>query len=480
MAEKKEKKISESIKLKQPKGLYRKFLIIFNFSIILSTIILLAGLIITGYQIYGEEFIVRQIGIMESILKFLPVLIVFAIALIAISTFNVFWFRKQVVNPLSMMEQAIEAIKAGNFEKRIRLKTGDEFEKIAETFNQMMDRLSTLIQTEEEKKEIQANIIKFLQIMTSASEGDLSKRAEVTPDVFGSMADAFNLMADGLSELVREVKNSADDIGQKSAVVNEIIQKLQKGVEIEKQEMEKVISLIEEASNIATQTSEKTKIATDVSKEALDAITKGNEIVTETINSMQLIRTAVQGINRRMKLLGEKLMEISTISTLISDIANRTNLLALNASIEAARAGESGRGFVVIAEEIRTLSEKTAKSSHSIADIIAGIQEEATAVTRNLEEETNYVEIGTNMVSKTTDIFETIDSIIKKIGQIIIEINESAIKQKEITDYEVGSIRDVKSVIEITTRITDELTNISKSLEETSKILIESSERFKV
>lgn len=480
MPEKREKKIAESIKLKQPKGLYRKFLIIFNFSIILSTIILLAGLIITGYQIYGEEFIVRQIGIMESILKFLPVLIVFAIALIAISTFNVFWFRKQVVNPLSMMEQAIEAIKAGNFEKRIRLKTGDEFEKIAETFNQMMDRLSTLIQTEEEKKEIQANIIKFLQIMTSASEGDLSKRAEVTPDVFGSMADAFNLMADGLSELVKEVKNSADDIGQKSAVVNEIIQKLQKGVEIEKQEMEKVISLIEEASNIATQTSEKTKIATDVSKEALDAITKGNEIVTETINSMQLIRTAVQGINRRMKLLGEKLMEISTISTLISDIANRTNLLALNASIEAARAGESGRGFVVIAEEIRTLSEKTAKSSHSIADIIAGIQEEATAVTRNLEEETNYVEIGTNMVSKTTDIFETIDSIIKKIGQIIIEINESAIKQKEITDYEVGSIRDVKSVIEITTRITDELTNISKSLEETSKILIESSERFKV
>lgn len=480
MTEKKQKKTAEIIKRKQPTGLYRKFLVIFNFSILISTIILLAGLIITGYQIYGEEFIVKQIGLMASLIKFMPVLIIFAIALIAISTANVFWFRKQVINPLSVMEEAIEAIRAGNFEKRIKLKTGDEFEKIADAFNQMMDRLSTVIQTEEEKREMQTNVIKFLQIMTAASEGDLTKRAEVTPDVFGSMADAFNLMADGLSELVKEVKNSAEDIGEKSIVLNDIIQKLQKGAEIERQEIEKVAYLIEEAASLATQTSDKTNFATDVSREALEAILKGNEIVTETINSMQLIRTAVQGINRRMKLLGEKIMEIGTISTLISEIANRTNLLALNASIEAARAGEGGKGFVVIAEEIRTLSEKTAKSSQNIADIITGIQEEATAVTRNLEEETSYVEAGTNMVAQTTEIFEKIESIIKKIGQIIIEINESALKQKEITDTEVNSIHGVKTVIENTAKITDELTKLSQSLAETSKELVVSSERFKV
>lgn len=467
-------------KLKKPTGLYRRFLIVFNLSVIVTTIILLAGLIITGYDIYGEEFIMKKMGIVNTVLKFAPVIGVFALVLVGVSTVNVFWFKKQVVAPLSVIEEAIEAVRKGNFEKRIKLTTGDEFEKIADAFNQLMDKLPSVIQTEEEKKEMQNNVIKFLQIMTQASEGDLSQRAEVTPDIFGSLADAFNLMADGLSELVKEVKNSAEDIGQKSSILNEIIQKLQTGAEIQKQEIEKIVSLIEEASDIAYQTKEKTAVATDVSKEAMDAIVKGHEIVTETINSMQLIRVSVQVINRRMKLLSEKLMEIGTISTLISDIANRTNLLALNASIEAARAGEEGKGFVVIAEEIRTLSEKTAKSSKNIADIITAIQEEATAVTKNLEEETNYVEIGTNMVSQTTSIFEKIDSIIKNIGQVIKEINESTLKQKEITDNEVNSAQRVKEVTENTYAIVNELTKLSNSLADTSKELIEVTGKFKV
>ncbi len=196
-------------------------------------------------------------GILNTFLKFSPILGIFALALIAISTANVFWFRKQIIVPLSLIEEAVEAIRKGNFEKRIKLSTGDEFEKIADAFNQMMDKLSTLIQTEEERKEMQKNIIKFLQIMTQASEGDLTQKAEVTPDIFGSLADAFNLMIDGLSELVREVKIRAEDVGQHSNILNEIIQKLQSGAEIQKQEIEKIVSLIENASEIALRTKEK-------------------------------------------------------------------------------------------------------------------------------------------------------------------------------------------------------------------------------
>ncbi len=461
-------------------SLYRKFLIIFNATILASTLILLAGLIITGYNIYGEEFITKRMGIVNTIIKFAPTLIIFAIALIGLSTANVFWFRKQVISPISTIEEAIDAIKHGNFDRRIELKTGDEFQKIAEAFNQMMDKLSNLIQTEEEKKEMQNNIIKFLQIMTSASEGDLTKRAEVTPDVFGSLADAFNLMTDGLSQLVIEVQSSAGEVGEKTIIINEIINKLKEGATIQKKEIEKIASMIAESSEIATSTSDKTMVATDVSEEALNAINKGNEIITETMSSIQLIRAAVQVINRRMKLLSEKLMEIGTISTIISEIANRTNLLALNASLEAARAGEEGKGFIVIAEEIRSLSDKTAKSSKNIAEILTSIQEEASLVTKHLEEETNYVEVGTKMVSETTSIFEQIDAVIKKIGDIIVEINEFAKKQKEITFDEVGSINEVKEVTDNVTKITDELTNVSQSLSKTSNELVEITGRFKV
>jgi methyl-accepting chemotaxis protein len=461
-------------------SLYRKFLIVFNTSIFLSTTILLAGLILTGYNIYGEEFITKRIGIVETLIKFAPAIVIFALALIAISTANVLWFRKQIIYPITVIEDAIEAIRQGNFDKRINLKTGDEFQKIAEAFNQMMDKLSTLIQTEEEKREMQNNIIKFLQVMTSASEGDLTKRAEVTPDVFGSLADAFNLMADGLSQLVNEVQNSANNVGEKTVTINEIITKLKTGAQIQKNEIEKIASMIAESSEIVSSTTEKTMVATDVSKEALEAINKGNEIITETMSSIQLIRAAVQVINRRMKLLSEKLMEIGTISSIISEIANRTNLLALNASLEAARAGEEGKGFIVIAEEIRGLADRTAKSSKNISEILTSIQEEASLVTKHLEEETNYVEIGTKMVTETTSIFEKIDSIISKIGDIILDINEFAKKQKNITFDEVSSIDEVKKVTENITTITEELTTLSQSLSKTSKELIEVTERFKV
>jgi len=461
-------------------SLYRKFLIVFNTSIFLSITILLAGLILTGYNIYGEEFITKRIGIVETLIKFAPAIVIFALALIAISTANVLWFRKQIIYPITVIEDAIEAIRQGNFDKRINLKTGDEFQKIAEAFNQMMDKLSTLIQTEEEKREMQNNIIKFLQVMTSASEGDLTKRAEVTPDVFGSLADAFNLMADGLSQLVNEVQNSANNVGEKTVTINEIITKLKTGAQIQKNEIEKIASMISESSEIVSSTTEKTMVATDVSKEALEAINKGNEIITETMSSIQLIRAAVQVINRRMKLLSEKLMEIGTISSIISEIANRTNLLALNASLEAARAGEEGKGFIVIAEEIRGLADRTAKSSKNISEILTSIQEEASLVTKHLEEETNYVEIGTKMVTETTSIFEKIDSIISKIGDIILDINEFAKTQKNITFDEVSSIDEVKKVTENITTITEELTTLSQSLSKTSKELIEVTERFKV
>ena len=461
-------------------SLYRKFLIVFNVSNALSTIILLAGLILTGYNIYGEEFITKRIGIMTTLIKFAPAIVIFALALIAISTVNVFWFRKQIIYPIKVIEESIDAIRQGNFDKRINLKTKDEFQKIAEAFNQMMDKLSTLIQTEEEKKEMQNNIIKFLQVMTSASEGDLTKRAEVTPDVFGSLADAFNLMADGLSQLVNEVQNSANDVGEKTVIINEIITKLKTGAQIQKNEIEKIASMIAESSEIASSTTDKTMVATDVSKEALEAINKGNEIITETMSSIQLIRAAVQVINRRMKLLSEKLMEIGTISAIISEIANRTNLLALNASLEAARAGEEGKGFIVIAEEIRGLADRTAKSSKNISEILSSIQEEASLVTKHLEEETTYVEVGTKMVTETTSIFEKIDSIIRKIGEIILDINEFAKKQKDITLNEVNSIDEVKKVTENIKTITEELTILSQSLSKTSNELVEITGRFKV
>lgn len=458
---------------KKGKALYRKFLAVFSLSVILF-IIIIAGNIATVYTIYGEE------KIMNSLIIFTPALGFFAIALVGISTANILWFKKQIIFPLSVIENAIETIRRENYEKKIRLKTGDEFQKIADAFNLLTDKLNILIQTEEEKKEMQNNIIKFLQLMTSVSGGDLTTRAEDTPDVFGSLAGAFNLLTDKIRELVSEVKNSAGEIEQKSHITGEMIQRLQNGAEIQKEEIEKISSLAGEISEIAAQTNEKISTAVDISKKSMDAILRGNEVVTETVKIMELIKTAVQNINSRMKILSEKLREIETISGIINEVANRLDLLALNASLEAARAGEEGRGFVVIAEEIKTLSEKTVRASKNIDNIITSIHEEAKAVTKHLEEGTNYLETATETVSQTVSAFDSIDSTGKRTEQIIEEINETFQKLKEIIPAKAVSAQTLKSHCEDLSRIANEILDISRLFSDTSKKLMDATEGFKI
>ncbi|MCS7163734.1 MAG: methyl-accepting chemotaxis protein [Thermodesulfovibrio sp.] len=472
------------VKQKKTSVIYRKFLVKFILYTIFLAFVIFAGFFITGYEFFSEDLIRKKMDLVDYLKRLSPFIVVFATSLIGFSIINILWFRRQILSPLSLIEDAIENIRKGNYEKRVRLKTGDEFQKIADTLNQMMDRVSLLMQAEEEKKEMQSNIMKFLQVMTQASEGNFTQRAEITPDVFGSLSDAFNLIADSLSEFVKEVKKSAEDLTNKSETLNDIIQKIQDKTKIKDDETESITSLIEEATEIISKLKDKTKATTDFSKEAFNALNNGNEIIRETVNSMQLVREVVQEISERMKILSEKINDIGTISTLLSDIANRTSLLALNASIEAARAGSEGRGFVVIAEEIKNFSEKTAKSSKNIAEIIKLIQEEVSFIISSVEEEINYAEKGMNTVNQTKVVFEVVESMIKNIEKIAEETNELVLKQKEITDAQLNSVQKFKEIKENLkenlNEINDELTKVSQSLEESSKELIMLTEKFRV
>ncbi|MGO9377664.1 MAG: methyl-accepting chemotaxis protein [Dissulfurispiraceae bacterium] len=407
------------------------------------------------------------------------VLIFLVIALALVSLINFLWYRKSVVQPLAAIESAMNNVKKGNYNARIKIESRDEFYDIAETFNETMDKLGVLIQTEDEKKTMQNDIIRFLNILSAASEGDLSQQAEVTPDVFGSLADAFNLMVEGLSNLIKEVQKSAGDANSRSHVLAEIIAKLEAGAEMQKMEVKMASEAVTTSANSALQIAEKTKVARQISDDAFMAINRGSKIIADSINGMQLIRVTVQAINKRMKLLSEKLMEIGIISQLISEIANRTNLLALNASIEAARAGEQGKGFVIISDEIRGLAERSSKSTKQIGDIIGAIQSEASTVTKHLEEQTNYVEMETNMASDTGTIFGQIETIIKNIGSITSEIDSATTEQTGITTKVALSMEEVQRISQDVLNVVRDLNELSTALSDSSNFLITSTERFK-
>jgi twitching motility protein PilJ len=399
---------------------------------------------------------------------------------IAALLFNMVWFRGRIMKPLRVIDTAFTDIREGKYDVRIHLNRSDEFGDLGDTINTTMDKLTTLIQTDEERRQMQENIVKFLDILSSASEGDFTNRAEVTPDIFGSLGDAYNLMLEGLSELIDKVRNSADGVNSESMRMLNVLKALEGGAGNQMMRVENSTQSVNEAANSAIAITDKTLKAQEISRNALTAISNGSKAVESSIEGMQLIRLTIQAINKRMKYLSERLMEIITISHLINEIANRTNILAINASIEAARAGEQGKGFVIISDEIRNLAEKASKSTKQIADIINAVQTESAVVTKHLEEETKYVEMESKTAEETESAFKEIEKTITDMTGIISEINLSAEGQKEVTTEVALSMADVRAIsVEVLKRV-QELAEISKSLTNTSDMLVSSVARFRL
>ncbi|MFN3739880.1 MAG: methyl-accepting chemotaxis protein [Thermodesulfovibrionales bacterium] len=405
-------------------------------------------------------------------------LIVYGIA-ISIGIILSFFMSSRILNPLKDLMAGIE--KSGRGETvEIKVRSRDEFGEIARVFNETQQRLKGLILTEEERQKMQENIVNFLNLLSAASEGDLTLRAEVTPDVFGSLGDAFNLMIEGLTGLVNDVKNSVEGVSKEATRILNILKEMEKGAETQMSEVKKATEATDEAAHSAMAISERTAEAQKIAGNATLAISRGSKTVIEAIDGMQLIRVTIQAINKRMKFLSEKLMEIGTISGLITEIANRTNILAINASIEASRAGEQGKGFIVIAEEIRGLAERAAKSTKQIGDIIGAIQTESGEVTRTLEEATGVVEKETKIAQETGKVFTEINDIIKKISTIISEIHESSEGQKELSSKVVLSMEEVQRVSLQMLKLVHDFRDVARTLSGTSERLMGSVQKFRI
>lgn len=428
------------------------------------------GFLTTGFNKPStSELVKEEVG---------DILIVYGIAL-SIGIVLSLFISSRILNPLKDLMAGIERFGKGETIE-IKVRSKDEFGEIARAFNETQQKLKGLVLTEEERQKMQENIVNFLNLLSAASEGDLTQRAEVTPDIFGSIGDAFNLMIEGLTALVNDVKNSVEGVSKEATRILNILKEMEKGAETQMAEVKKATEATDEAAHSAMAISKKTAEAQQIATEATQATSRGSKTVLEAIDGIQLIRVTIQAINKRMKFLSEKLLEIGTISGLITEIANRTNLLAINASIEASRAGEQGRGFIVIAEEIRGLAERAAKSTKQIGEIIGAIQTESAEVTRHLEEATGFVEKETKIAQETGRVFTEIDDIIKKISTIIAEIYESSEGQKELSSKVVLSMEEVQGISLQMLKLVHDFRDVARTLSGTSDKLMGSVKKFKV
>ena len=386
------------------------------------------------------------------------------------------------------LQSQFETVSKGNLNARATVYSEDEFGKLAAEFNQMARIILTTTseaqrkaeEQEQAKEDLQRQVIRLLDDVEGAARGDLTVQAEVTADVLGAVADSFNLTIQNLREIVQQVKQATRQVS-KGSTENEIFARsLSSDALRQAEELAVTLNSVQVMTNSIQRVAESAREAEEVARSASATALKGGEAVERTVSGILQIRETVAETTRKVKRLAESSQEISKIVALISQIASRTNLLALNASIEAARAGEAGRGFAIVADEVRQLADRAAKASKEIEQIVLQIQSETGSVMTAMEEGTQQVIEGTRLAEQAKRSLEDIIQVSNRIDALVRSITADTVEQTETSRAVAQVMQSVELTAQETSQEAQRVSGSLQSLVGVARDLLNSVERFKV
>nr|WP_218079914.1 methyl-accepting chemotaxis protein [Anthocerotibacter panamensis] len=336
------------------------------------------------------------------------------------------------------------------------------------------------VKQRQEKEDLQRQVIKLLDEVEGAARGDLTVQAEVTADIMGAVADSFNLTIQNLRQLVQKVKDSASTVNF-AALSNEAFARtLSEDALRQAREVSASGEAVQQMTTSILQVATNARKAETVARQASQTATRGGEAVERTLSGILSIRETVSETGKKVKRLAESTQEISKIVALINQLSSRTNLLALNSSIEAVRAGEAGRGFAIVADEVRQLADRAAKATREIEQIVLNIQSETSAVMAAMEEGTQQVVQGTSLAEEAKQSLEEIIQVSRQIDGLVAEIADSTVKQEETAKGVSQVMRSVEGAAQRTSRESRQVSDSLKELVAVATDLQEATDRFQV
>jgi twitching motility protein PilJ len=397
-------------------------------------------------------------GTYPSLIDYLILPIIISIVLLLLGIIIVKIILKPLQENIDSLSTYFNKIADGNIDAKYIDPEVGYLPEITTLLGKMKTGFQKKYETVEDKEKLHRQIKELLRIVSAAADGDFTVNAQVTADTLGALSDSFNLMVSDLSELINDVKKSAEHVAQSTQGILNTTTKMAEGADKQAQEIVQIGNLVKEMASVAENTNNSAQMASEAAIHTKEVAERGGVVVEQSIESMHRIKETVMDTSDRITELGDSSTRVGEITEIISDIANRTNLLALNATIEAARAGDAGRGFTIVADEIRNLAERSSNAASEIAKLIDDIQ-------YGTAETVMAMEIGNTEVADGTKKVDAAGAALREILGAVDISTSSAAEITNATKKQLKSNEDIVNVMEGIAKIANQTAEGAKQSE---------------
>lgn len=287
-------------------------------------------------------------------------------------------------------------------------------------------------ETEEQNRRNQEAILRLLDEMGDLAEGDLTVQASVTEDITGAIADAINYAIEALRDLVVTINHTSERVARAAQETRGVADSLARASEAQAQQIESASRIMLQMASSMDDVSTRTAASAEVAEKSVTLAHAGGERVRRTIEGMDAIREHIQETSKRIKRLSESSQEIGDIVALIDDLADQTNILALNAAIQASSAGEAGQGFAVVADEVQRLAERAGNATKRIETLVKTIQADTNEAIISMEASTTEVVNGAGLAAKAGASLDEIEAVSARLAELINEVSRAARQVSEM------------------------------------------------
>jgi twitching motility protein PilJ len=357
------------------------------------------------------------------------------------------FISNSITNPITYLVGVMNKLASGDTSARANIQSFDEIGALGRQFDMMVDqRELTNAQIQKENDTMNNSIIDMLQAVGAIAQKDLTIKAPVAEDITGPLGDALNYLTDETAKVMNNVVRIAGEVSSVSKQVKGQSDTVLGIAADERREVEQSAIELNEASIAMLDIAKLALSCNEAAGKAIKNTDKAQETVLGTVQGITSIRDTIRETEKRIKRLGERSQEIGSVVTIINNIAERTHILALNASMHAASAGEAGKGFAVVANEVQKLAENAREATQQISGLVNNIQVETADTVTNMNDAITQVVKGTNLAQQAGNEMKETRDTTAELVQLVQRIADSSKIQAETSQrLQVRSVQIQKA-----------------------------------